>query len=250
MPNTETQKEIERLQGELQEAKDDLVEVKEKLVGRRNSLDWEQKSGQEKWKKELEEKILQLEAEIARLQATESQTESEFEKKEEILNEWLETFPDLNKEEDADFVFWIIKEQSKDIENFADLKWVKEKVDTRELDLNKLKQGYQEWKTDQEAKKERKRERERERERQMKVDMANEKVVSGETATVPESLGERKEVEKGDNSSEEMNLPLEAESKETLKILIGVVIIAGLTAMATLVVQVIKNRKKGEKTKK
>jgi uncharacterized small protein (DUF1192 family) len=217
MPNSETQREIERLQSELQKKQDFLFVINEKLAGRRNSADWEQREGQINWKNHLEEEIPQLEAEIARLQATEAQTESKLkekvEEKEKILKKWLESIPDLNKEEDVDFVFWIIKEKSEQVENFVDPEWVKEKVNTGEMDLSGLKQEFQDWKAGEGAKRERERERERETN---EVDMANEKVVGGETVAAPESLtGERKEVEKGENSSEEANLQLEAESGKT-----------------------------------
>lgn len=58
--------------------------------------------------------------------------------------EWFDTFPDLDPEQDSDFIIWLKDIKSKEIENYTDPKWVKEKIDTKELKLNELKEAYQE----------------------------------------------------------------------------------------------------------
>jgi hypothetical protein len=62
---------------------------------------------------------------------------------EENLTNWFTALPEL-KSEDKDFIHWLKNQKSKDLENFADPQWVKEKIDSGELVLSELRKEFRE----------------------------------------------------------------------------------------------------------
>lgn len=59
----------------------------------------------------------------------------------------VSSYLNLN-DQGSDFVRWLEEEKSKEIENFADLQWVENKCAAGELDLNKLREEFQQWQKD------------------------------------------------------------------------------------------------------
>lgn len=57
---------------------------------------------------------------------------------------WFDAFPELNPEKDSTFVLWLKNTKSKELENFADPRWVKERIENEELELSELRKEYQE----------------------------------------------------------------------------------------------------------
>ncbi|RHZ36158.1 leucine-rich repeat domain-containing protein [endosymbiont GvMRE of Glomus versiforme] len=62
----------------------------------------------------------------------------------EATQEWFIIFPNLNPQEDLGFILWLRDKKSQEIENFANPRWIKEKIATEELELNELRKEYQE----------------------------------------------------------------------------------------------------------
>ncbi|RHZ37044.1 hypothetical protein [endosymbiont GvMRE of Glomus versiforme] len=59
----------------------------------------------------------------------------------EQTKQWIEVGLTANE---ANFAAWLRDIKSKDVEDFANPQWIKEKIATKDLDLNELRQAYQE----------------------------------------------------------------------------------------------------------
>jgi hypothetical protein len=62
------------------------------------------------------------------------------------LQEWFTTLG-LNSQE-TEFIYWLKTKKSKEMENFTDPQWVKERITVGELDLDGLREEYQDYQTE------------------------------------------------------------------------------------------------------